>query len=235
VGVTPLRAVLFDAGGTLVHPDHEFILEQLRAEGVTAAEGSYAEARRHAQAALLAILRSADPGDDATRIEAWFLTLLTRLGLPAARLGVVGDAIRRRHEEGWLWVRAVPGTRAMLDGLHQAGLRLGVVSNADGRVAQYLERAGLADAFEVIVDSTLVGVEKPDPRIFRIACERMGLTPDQVVYVGDTYDVDVLGADAAGIRAILLADEPVDGVVSIRSITDLPAALGLVPADPARG
>jgi putative hydrolase of the HAD superfamily len=224
------RVVLLDAGGTLIHPDHEFILERLAAAGVTADPGAYAEARRHAQAVVSDILRSHDPGTDTTRIQAWFVALLTHLGCPVDRMPAVGDAIRARHEEGRLWVRPVERTREMLEGLLTAGLRMAVVSNADGRVAEYLDRAGLADCFEFIIDSGIEGIEKPDPRIFEIACHRLGVTPDQVVYVGDTYEVDVLGARAAGIRAILVADEPRDGVACIRSILDLPAALDLVPA-----
>jgi putative hydrolase of the HAD superfamily len=229
-----LEAVLLDAGGTLIHPDHEFILDRLAAAGVTADAEAYAAARRHAQAAVGDILRSVDPGTDETRARVWFSALLAHLGCPVDRMPVLGHAIRQRHEEGRLWVRPVEGTREMLQRLRGAGLRLGVISNADGRVAEYLERAGLADCFELIIDSTIVGVEKPDPRIFEIACDRMGVRPDEVVYVGDTYEVDVLGARAAGIRAILLVDEPRDGVTCIRAITELPAALESVPAaDPA--
>jgi putative hydrolase of the HAD superfamily len=225
-----LRAVLLDAGGPLIPPNHAFILERLAAAGVTADAAAYAEARRHAQAVVGEILRSSDPGTDATRIHAWFVALLTRLGCPVDRMPAIGDAIRVRHQEGRLWIRPVPGTREMLEGLRDAGLRLAVVSNADGRVASYLEAAGLADCFELIIDSAIEGVEKPDPRIFQIACHRLGVAPDEVVHVGDTYEVDVLGARAAGIEAILLGDEPRHGVACIRAITDLPAALELVAA-----
>jgi putative hydrolase of the HAD superfamily len=230
-----LRAVLLDAGGTLIHPDHEFILERLADAGVAADAEAYGAARRHAQAAVGDILRSSDPGTDETRARAWFVALLSRLGCPPHHLPAIGEAIRERHREGRLWVRPADGTRETLEALRDAGLRLGVVSNADGRVARYLENAGLADCFEVIIDSGIEGVEKPDPRIFEIACQRMGAAPEEVVYVGDIYEVDVLGARAAGIRAILLVDEPRHDVHCIGAITELPAALDLVavvePAD----
>lgn len=225
-----LEAVLLDAGGTLVHPDHEFILDRLAAAGVSADVEAYAAARRHAQTVAGEILRSADPGTDETRARAWFIALLTHLGCPVHRMPALGQAIRQRHEEGRLWVRPVEGTREMLEGLRSAGLRLGVISNADGRVAEYLETAGLAECFEVIIDSAIVGVEKPDPRIFEIACERMDVAPDEVIYVGDTYEVDVVGARAAGIRAVLLVDEPREDVACIAAITDLPLALEIVAA-----
>ncbi len=222
-----LRAVLLDAGGTLIHPDHEFILDRLAREGVQADAAAFAAARRHAQAAVGDILRSDDPGTDATRARAWFTALFDHLGLPAERLEAVAGDIRKRHAEGRLWIRPVPGTRAMLEGLKAAGLRLGVISNADGRVAEFLEAAGLADLFEVILDSAVVGIEKPDSRIFRMACDAMGVAPEETVYVGDTFEVDVVGARRAGIRAVLLVDEPRDDVACIDRITQLPTLLGV--------
>jgi putative hydrolase of the HAD superfamily len=226
-----LRAVLLDAGGTLIHPDHEFILERVAAQGIQVDEDAYREAARHARTVVGDLLRSDDPGDDASRAMAWFRALLTRLGLSAHSMQAVGEDIRARHQEGRLWVRALPGTREMLQGLRHAGLRLAVISNADGRVARYLDTAGLADCFELIVDSAIEGIEKPDPRIFQVACDRLRIAPEEAVYVGDTFEVDVLGARAAGIRAILIADEPRDGVACIPVITDLPGALDLVPTD----
>lgn len=231
--MAPLRAVLLDAGGTLIHPDHEFILDRLADEGVDADLAGYQTARRQADAVIGDILRSDDPGSDETRMKAWFTTLLLSLGLPEDRLEAVAQAIRQRHAEANLWVRPVPGTRAMLEGLRAAGLRLAVISNADGRVAEYLGRAGLADLFELIVDSALEGVEKPDPMIFRGALDRLDVRPGEAVYVGDTWPVDVVGARNVGIRPIYLADgdreapESAADVTRIRSILELPEALGV--------
>jgi putative hydrolase of the HAD superfamily len=222
-----LRAVLLDAGGTLIHPDREFILARLADRGIEADAEAYTDARRHAVAAVGDMLRSDDPGTDAIRARAWFAALLTRLGLPEHGLGAIAREIRARHEAGRLWVWTEPGTREALEALREVGLRLAVISNADGRVARYLETAGLADLFEFILDSAVVGIEKPDPRIFELACRRLGVDPDEAVYVGDTYEVDVLGARSAGIRPMLLGDPPRDGVECIAAIRDLPAVLGV--------
>lgn len=245
--MSPLRAVLLDAGGTLIHPDHEFILARVAEEGVDVDRDDYDDARREADAAVADILRSEDPGTDESRIRTWFTTLLLALGTPVSRLGAVARSIRDRHEEAALWVRPVPGTRAALETLRDAGLRLAVISNADGRVADYLENAGLADLFEFILDSGLEGVEKPDPQIFEIALDRLGIQPQEAVYVGDTWRVDVLGALRAGITPVYLDDtdtaglpgpgaDDSRGIIRIRSILELPEALGLtgraeIPAD----
>ena len=80
-----------------------------------------------------------------------------------------------------------------------------MVSNSDGRVEEALEAAGLRPYFQVVVDSALAGVEKPDPAIFRAALEVLGIPAAEALYVGDLYDVDVVGARAAGMPAVLLA------------------------------
>lgn len=224
-----LRAVLLDAGGTLIHPDHEFILERVAREGVMADEEAYRAARRRADAVAAEILRSDDPGTDETRVRAWFIALLTALGLPPARLVSVGGDIRRRHAEDALWVRTVAGTLEMLRELRSRGLRLAVISNADGRVHRYLAAAGLAAEFEFILDSGAVGIEKPDARIFQMALERLGLGADEVVYVGDSWEIDVVGARGVGIRPIYLTERPRDGATCIGAIGELPGVLGLDP------
>jgi putative hydrolase of the HAD superfamily len=79
-----------------------------------------------------------------------------------------------------------------------------VVSNANGALRAVLERVGLSPFFHVALDSQEEGVEKPDPRIFQIALARCGAEPATTLHVGDFYHVDVEGARAAGLRAVLL-------------------------------
>jgi putative hydrolase of the HAD superfamily len=96
-----------------------------------------------------------------------------------------------------------PGTREALLRLAQK-YRLGVISNADGKIAQVLERSRIADCFEVIIDSGIVGLEKPHPAIFAAALQALGSDPSESLYVGDIYSVDYLGAKTAGMSAILM-------------------------------
>ena len=109
------------------------------------------------------------------------------------------------------------------------GYRVGIVSNADGRVEALFEAVGLAAHVEFVIDSHTVGVAKPDPRIFRMGAERLGLPPEEILYVGDVYAMDVVGARAAGLRPLLL--DPFDqfgawdDVERIRTVRDLPAWL----------
>jgi HAD superfamily hydrolase (TIGR01509 family) len=141
---------------------------------------------------------------DRERARVYLEALFTGAGVPAERMDEVARTLRRLHEEWHLWCRTMPGTEEALDRLRAAGLRLGVVSNSDGRVEEALRAAGIDDRFDVILDSTLVGVEKPDPAIFRAALAALDVGPEEALYVGDLYDVDVVGARAAGIEAVLL-------------------------------
>jgi putative hydrolase of the HAD superfamily len=108
------------------------------------------------------------------------------------------------HQERHLWSSVDPATPESLTRLRAAGLHLGVVSNSDGRVVEALQAAGLDRFFDVVVDSQLVGFEKPDPRIFLAALERLRIPAVEAVYVGDIYEVDVVGARRAGMDVILL-------------------------------
>jgi HAD superfamily hydrolase (TIGR01509 family) len=95
-----------------------------------------------------------------------------------------------------------------LEQFRRLGLRLAVVSNSNGTLRAMLNELGLAGHLETIVDSQEEGVEKPDPALFRIALERSGARADQTLHVGDIYQVDVIGARAAGLQAVLL--DPLD-------------------------
>jgi putative hydrolase of the HAD superfamily len=88
--------------------------------------------------------------------------------------------------------------------VRQAGLVAGVISNSNGSVRAILEETGLAAHLDFIIDSSLVGVEKPDPRIFHLGLREAGVAAAEAVYIGDLYSVDVLGARAAGLDGILL-------------------------------
>ncbi len=128
------------------------------------------------------------------------------------------ELIRRDGGLG-LWDHTYPWVADALQKLQTAGYRLSVVSNADGRVAQLLETLGYAKYFETIVDSTVEGIAKPDPRLFYIGMERMGLggmveqaklaaqgaaDSPPVLYVGDSYRNDFMGSCNAGLPMRLI-------------------------------
>lgn len=100
------------------------------------------------------------------------------------------------------WANLRPGTRDVLHRLLRR-YRLAVISNADGKIAGLLQRNGIADCFESITDSGLVGCEKPAVPIFHQALAAMGVSGADSLYVGDVYSVDYVGATRAGMQAVL--------------------------------
>jgi HAD superfamily hydrolase (TIGR01509 family) len=195
--------VLFDAGNTLLFLDHD------RMAAAVGAELGIPLSGERLAAAASAAARAAEQveGKDRDRAQVYFEALFTTAGVPADRMGEVETCLQRLHGELHLWCRHAPDTRASLLRLRAAGLRLGVVSNSDGRVEQALVAAGLRDCFDVVFDSALVGVEKPDPAIFRAALTALGVAPEEALYVGDLYEVDVLGARSAGMEGVLLLQD----------------------------
>ena len=100
------------------------------------------------------------------------------------------------------WDQILPDTRAALDRIRKR-FRIAVISNADGRIENILSHCGIADCFETITDSGIVGLEKPRPEIFYAALKTMNARADESLYVGDVYSVDYAGATRAGMQAVL--------------------------------
>ena len=177
----------------------------------------------HASAAARAMERA---GSDQERASAYLEALFLSAGVPPHRLPEVRAALIALHQEKHLWCSVPKETREALQRLQAAKFRLGVVSNSEGRVGEALEAAGLRQYFDVIVDSGLVGIEKPNPRIFDIALQELGVEPDEAIYVGDLYDIDVLGARAAGIEGVLLtATDPAGPCRTVATIKEMADAL----------
>jgi putative hydrolase of the HAD superfamily len=91
-----------------------------------------------------------------------------------------------------------------LDELKKRGLKLGLISNIEKDMSATLEKLGLSARLDIVVTSQDAGFTKPQPEIFRYALEKSGIKPDEAVYVGDQYQVDVIGAEGAGMEGILL-------------------------------
>lgn len=201
-----LEAVLFDAGGTLVHLDYVFIAEVAQCHGVDVAEEALFRAEAAARRALDAHAEGAGrvTGTDASRRPDYLGMLLHAAGVPEpATSAIIGDLQKASLASG-LWRVPCTGAAEGVAALRAAGLRTAVVSNADGRIGEGLEALGFGGLFEVIVDSHWEGVEKPDPEIFRRALARLAVEPRRAAYIGDIYSIDVVGARAAGLAPVLV-------------------------------
>ena len=215
-----VRAVLFDAGGTLIHVDGQRVCH---AAGVAFEPDAFRRAEAGAVAEVRRLVLERPESRDVERVPLYFGTLLRGLGLAdAAERDLAAGRVAGEHRRANLWSRAADDAAATLESLLSRGYRTAVVSNADGRVRGLLEAAGLAPLLEFVVDSAEVGVEKPDPRIFHAATERLGLPPAACAYVGDIYEIDVVGAERAGLAAVLVGEAPApDTVRRVRNLAAL--------------
>ncbi len=208
----PLREIdtlFLDAGGTLITMNFELIARELDALGHACAPEvlgrAEAAARPHVSRAVAA--GGSTEGRDVFKV---YVDLVLRRALAlndAARSTLVSALTPRVRFPGRsleLWNAVIPGVPEALARLRAAGVRLVVVSNADGTVEEGLTRAGLRPHLHAVVDSHVVGFEKPDPRIFQHALALHDSDPARTLHVGDMYAADVAGARAAGVHALLL-------------------------------
>lgn len=201
---TAISTILFDAGGTLVYLDYFFLAQELRRVGVRVAPRAIRRAEYAAKAEIDRRVLGAASDTDETRRRPYFAALLDHLGVNVDTAVQVIERLDAAHRQDNLWRVMLPSTPGVLAALRERGLTLGVVSNADGRIAAILRTCQVEQCFDVIVDSHVVGVEKPDPRIFHLALAQTNVQPEQAVYVGDIYSIDVVGAERAGLRPLLL-------------------------------
>jgi len=227
-----LDAVLLDAGGTIVRLDFEWMAETLGELGVASSPHALRRAEVEGRRRYDAFRAALGNETRATGIEhgrAYFGGMLDALEIEARRRDMALERYLARQQGPGLWVRPMEGAREMLQDLVRLGLRRAVVSNSDGRAEQHLRDCDFGDEFEFVIDSEIVGVEKPDPRIFRLALERMNIAAEHALYVGDMRAVDEAGARAAGMHAVVLDpfnDYVVNGSARIEGIGDLAGWIG---------
>ena len=232
-----LEAIFLDAGNTLVSIDFDWIADELEARNTPCS----AQALRRAEAAARPwVSRQVEgPGAEA-RIDFSFSHYLggilraledqgTALGRPRATLVTeLAPVLKPPGETARLWSWILPGVPEALEAFRARGLKLAVVSNSDGSLEAGLRDQGLHGYFDAVLDSHLVGHEKPDPRIFEVALARTGVAPERALHVGDLFSADVVGARRAGVHALLLDPFGDWGDVDCHRLPDLRALAGLI-------
>jgi putative hydrolase of the HAD superfamily len=221
--------ILFDAGNTLSYLDHEVLAHIAGQVGPALAAEALARAEAVAKRRYEQLLKQGASHEDSWSL--YMQAIFEAAGLSARDAARAAEAAKAEHAHFNLWRKVPHGLAAGLARARAAGLRLGVVSNSEGALLDLLTRVGLSPLFEVVVDSGLEGVRKPDPAIFQLALTRMGIGPERVLYAGDIPDVDVVGARAAGLDAVLIDTldhyPSYDGAPRFRSALALLEALGL--------
>lgn len=201
-----LAALLLDAGNTVVFLDMEAVASVAAREGVEVSPGRLQAAEGAAKRRYEGVLTTG--GSHETGWGLYLTTLLIEAGVAPPAASALIPRLRATHDELNLWRRVPEDLPAALERARGLGLRLGVISNSEGRLDHLFEHVNLRDAFEVVIDSAHEGVRKPDPEIFRRALRRMGLDAAETMYAGDIPTVDIEGAMNAGLRAALI--DPLD-------------------------
>jgi putative hydrolase of the HAD superfamily len=241
-----VSAILLDAGGVMVFPRPDHVRPGLRAIGLDPDLATLERAHYQAMAAQDAEAQPPVPG---TWWRNYLVTYIAACGVPAGQCEPLAAELAEHPRTG-SWAYAGIGVKDGLRALAALGLPMGVVSNSDGSVEGDLRREGICYApggadpagtgsaegvpMGIIVDSAVVGVAKPDPRIFSFALDALGVPADgTVLHVGDSLRYDVAGALAAGLQPVHMdphgfCPEP-DGHPHVRSLTELAESLATSP------
>ena len=228
-----LKAVLFDVDFTLFKPGPELGPEGYRRLGERF--GLVLDPERYDEARVAAVMEVQQHPELAHDEQVWIAfteQIMIGMGGDVARCRDCAVAMVReweRHENFFLYEDALPA----LEELRARGLRIGLISNGQRDLQEFADHHGLE--VDVAVGSLTHGRIKPHPSIFETALEALAVSPDEVAMVGDSYEDDIEGARALGIRAILLDREGVRPAEPDRidTLLALPAALGLRTGDSA--
>ena len=207
----PLRAVSFDAAGTLIHtarPVGELYAGVAARHGVDVdPEGLHARFRVAFGEAPPLAFPAAPAGELRTREKDWWRAVVRRVfdGIAFRDFDAFFDDLFAFFASPAAW-RVDPDAHAVLTTLRGRGLGILVVSNFDARVHGLLAALELAPLIDRVTISSEAGAAKPDPAIFARALADAGLAARDVVHVGDTITEDLRGARAAGIPVLLVGD-----------------------------
>jgi putative hydrolase of the HAD superfamily len=244
-----VSAILLDAGGVLVFPSEEVLLPPLAAAGVPLGIANLERAHYYA----MMVQDLAAPPAPGTWWREYLVSFIAACGVPEAQCKALAAEIAGVATDH-SWANVGSGAVGGLRALAALGLPMGIVSNSDGTVEAELRRLGLCYAPDgphdgrqpaapgaqqpagpqqpagirvgVVVDSAVAGVAKPDPAIFRIALDALGVPPSRtVLHVGDSLRFDVAGALAAGLQPVHLDPYGLcptpDGHLHIRALAEL--------------
>jgi len=200
-----VKAVLFDLGGTLINTAEIFEIWRriLEAHGIKRSLDEISLAHKETEKQL-------NPKDYPRLSDdfyiIWNLHILKKLGIRKN----VQLLARKISEEWWDYsdVRLYPDAEEALKQLKRMGLKTGLVTNAfQSDIDQILPRVGLANFFDVAVGVDAVGKTKPDREIFLYALKKLGVAPQEALFVGDQIETDYEGARKAGLKALLIDRE----------------------------
>ena len=206
-----IQTLSLDVGNTLISIDFPLISSELLSRGLKINP----EALRRAEAAGRPAF-SSRMGQTAGQVDYSFRSyiqeVLSRVDFPESpgkeEIGSLAadlaDTLQTEGQANRIWRWVLPGVPEALESFRTLGIHLVALSNSDGTAELSLKAAGLRKYFSTVIDSAIVGYEKPDPRIFEHALSASGARKENTLHVGDLYHTDVEGARNAGLHGLLL-------------------------------
>ena len=205
-----IRAVTWDFGETLATLDAACLARKLARRGAHVDEARVIEAL---PAAWETYQRPhAGRGVEGQGSHPWKPLMAAVLALsgatPAREREALVDFLFEDQCRENLWRKPIAGMIELVRELALEGVPMAVLSNSEGRLVELVAELGWTADLPIVVDSGKVGVEKPDPAIFALAAESLGVRPEETIHVGDSLRADVGGALDAGARALWFATPP---------------------------
>jgi putative hydrolase of the HAD superfamily len=231
--IRSVSAVTFDAGGTLLEPHPsvgEVYAEVLWSFGL---ERDPDKLEADFQAAFASVSKNTALLDPNEREKDFWRQVVRRTveqdPFPHEMFPDVFLTMWDTFSHGTRW-RVFDGSQELLHNLRARGYRLGVISNWDRRLHRVLDETGLASFFDPIIVSADIGIEKPDPGIFRAAETVLGHPPESCLHVGDSRHHDLTGALDAGWAGILVRND--GDPIRLPTVGRLSDLDGLLPGPP---
>jgi HAD superfamily hydrolase (TIGR01549 family) len=216
-------AVTFDYGQTLAELDTEYLARRVAERGATVTRERLDQASPQAWKEYDAAKSRGETGRAAW--SSFMRALLTGAGVrsstaPGAEVtSTLVDFLWSEQPRNNLWRRAIAGMSELCADLSTHGVPLGIVSNSEGRLVELLDLMDLHRFFPVVADSGVLGVEKPDGRIFEYTAEHLEVETSDLIHVGDAWVADIEGALGVGARAIWITAEPGSQTLPPRVVT----------------
>ncbi|MDO8527260.1 MAG: HAD-IA family hydrolase [Deltaproteobacteria bacterium] len=195
------KVIFFDAGNTIFYFDSLFLKKELAKINIPLDAEKMDAVHPQASRNLGRLINIIPEYWERYRVSHfhWF----ELAGMPKEHFAPALEVLRYHSERYLFWCHFPIAIRQMLVDFKKQGIKLGIISNAEGQVATQVRHLEAESIFDTVIDSHVVGVAKPDPKIFEIALESVKEKPEEAWHVGDMYETDVAGARAAGLTPIL--------------------------------
>lgn len=217
--------ILIDAGGTLVFPDVFWLSNLMKRYEINATAQDILK-----RVYEIDYLIDKSIKDRVTLLEDGNLLEALFKGFTNSKEKIEELKIKtdERDKTKNLWAYTFPWVIQTVEALKKDGYSISVISNSDGRAAEVLEMVGLSKFMDKIYDSEIVGIEKPDSGIFKLALKELSLSPKDAIFIGDMFYTDILGANRSEIPAVHL--DPFDFYkswpgVRIKNVSFIPELL----------